>query len=198
LDSVGRNEATARITKALCRMTLFPFFCLETAGKENLPKKSAFILLPKHQRWEDIPLLSLATPRSLYYIAKHELFRNPAGNWFMRSVGGIPINRDRPLESRRSLKKIIEHLRKEEGVVVFPEGTYFRDQMGPGHAGIVRLILSRLTLPFIPVGISYSGDGPRKTVRIRFGQAVFGDSSVPAKEFLDHMMKKIAQLSGLS
>ena len=96
-----------------------PFFRLETDGIENLPQKSAFILLAKHQRWEDIPLLSLATPIPLYYVAKYDLFKNPISNWFLRSLGGIPLNRQRPLESRRSLQAIIGFLKKGEGVVVF-------------------------------------------------------------------------------
>jgi 1-acyl-sn-glycerol-3-phosphate acyltransferase len=112
-------------------------------------------------------------------------------------VGGIPLNRQRPLESRRSIKALIEFLKKGEGVVVFPEGTYYKGRMGPGQTGMVRLILSRLKLPFIPVGINYSREGIRTLVRIRFGNAIYGDSSAPANEFLDHIMKEIAQLSGM-
>ena len=84
----------------VARTFLFPFFRLNITGKENLPRKSAFVLLPKHQRWEDIPLLGLSTPRPLYYLAKHELFKNALGNWFFRGLGGVPLNRERPLESR--------------------------------------------------------------------------------------------------
>ena len=174
-----------------------PFFRLETDGIENLPQKSAFILLPKHQRWEDIPLLSLATPRPLYYVAKYDLFKNPLSNWFLRSLGGIPLNRQRPLESRRSLQAIIGFLKKGEGVVVFPEGTYYRNKMGPAHIGIVRLILSRFSLPFIPVGMNYSGKGARTLARINFGKEFYTDPSAPASLFLDNMMKEIEGLSGL-
>jgi len=62
------------LTRIAAKLCLYPFFRIQVYGLENLPGKNAFILLPKHQRWEDIPLLSLATPRPLYYIAKHELF----------------------------------------------------------------------------------------------------------------------------
>ncbi|MCD6295858.1 MAG: 1-acyl-sn-glycerol-3-phosphate acyltransferase [Deltaproteobacteria bacterium] len=194
---VGRKDWVCSITRYAGRILLSPFFRLETDGTENLPVNSAFILLPKHQRWEDIPLLALAAPRSLYYVAKYELFTNPLSNWYLGSVGGIPLNRQRPLESRRSIKALIEFAKKGEGIVVFPEGTYYRGRMGPGQAGIVRLILSRLRVPFIPVGINYSRDGSRTLVRIRFGDAFYGDSSAPANEFLDGIMKEIKQLSGL-
>jgi len=173
-------------------------FCLKRHGIENLPKKSSFILLPKHQRWVDIPLLSLATPRPLYYIAKHELFTNPLSNWFIRSLGGIPLNRERPFESRGSIKAMVEFLKEGEGVVIFPEGTYYRNAMGPGHTGIVRYIISRFSLPFIPVGIKYSGKGLRTLVKVNFGKPIYAHSEKSENIFLDEIMKEIAKLSGLS
>ncbi len=166
----GRREWVFRGTRVLARMMLSLFFRREVRGLENLPQKQAFILLPKHQRWEDIPLLALATPRPLYYVAKYELFLNPVSDWFLHSLGGIPLNRDRPLESRRSLNIMIQVLNEGEGLVVFPEGTYYRNRMGPGRPGLVRLILSRLSLPFVPVGIRYAGQEGRERVSIRFGR----------------------------
>ncbi|MBW2005807.1 MAG: 1-acyl-sn-glycerol-3-phosphate acyltransferase [Deltaproteobacteria bacterium] len=192
-----RKNWVLKATKTASRIFLSPFFRLETGGTENLPQKTAFILLPKHQRWVDIPLLSLATPRPLYYVAKDDLFKNPLSNWFIRSLGGIPLNRKRPLESRRSLKAMIEFIKEGEGVVVFPEGTYYRNKMGPAHAGIVRFVLSRFSIPFIPVGMNYSGKGVRTLVRINFGRAIYSDPSASAGPFLDNVMKKIAELSGL-
>lgn len=175
-----------------------PFYDIRTEGAENLPRTSAFVLLPKHQRWEDIPLLSLATSRPLYYVAKYELFQNTLSSWYLTALGGIPLNRKRPLESRRSLKALIRFLGNGEGVVVFPEGTYYRNEMGPGHAGILRLILSRLSLPFVPVGIRYLKAGRRTRVVIKFGQTYDGDPNTSYKELLDRMMKEIAILSGFN
>ncbi|UCG66330.1 MAG: 1-acyl-sn-glycerol-3-phosphate acyltransferase [Deltaproteobacteria bacterium] len=194
----GRKNWVFTITKAVSRVLLASLFRLETDGTDNLPRGTSFILLPKHQRWEDIPLLSLATPRPLYYVARYDLFDNLLSNWFFRSLGGIPLNRQRPLESRRSLQAILECLKRGEGVVVFPEGTYHRNTMGPARVGIVRLILSRFSVPFIPVGIYYSRKRIRTLVRINFGRAFFPDPAASASAFLDTVMKEIAVLSGLS
>lgn len=194
----GRKNWVFTITKAASRVLLAPFYHLETDGTDNLPQETSFILLPKHQRWEDIPLLSLATPRPLYYVARYDLFENPVSNWFLRSLGGIPLNRQRPVESRRSLQAILECLKRGEGVVVFPEGTYYRNTMGPGRVGIVKLILARFSVPFIPVGICYSRKRTRTLVRINFGRAFFPDPGASASTFLDKVMKEIAALSGLS
>jgi 1-acyl-sn-glycerol-3-phosphate acyltransferase len=195
---LGRKKWLFRGTKSVSRVLLSPFFCIEIQGEENLPRDSAFILLPKHQRWEDIPILGVASPNPLYYVAKYELFLNPLSGWFLRSVGGIPLNRNRPLESRRSIRAMIEFLKNGEGVVVFPEGTYYPDKMGPGRVGIIRVILSRLTLPFIPLGINYSDQGPRTLVRLRFGKPLLVDPEMPPNAFLEQMMGQIAELSALT
>ena len=194
----GRNEGVLQVFKFLARILLLPFFRLETDGLHNLPRDSAFILLPKHQRWADIPLLGLATPRPLYYIAKYELFKNALSNRFFSAMGGIPLNRQRPLESRRYLQTTIQLLEKGEGIVIFPEGTYYRNKMGPGQTGMVRFVLSRLKLPFIPVGINYATNGWRTRVRINFGKAFHTDPTLAADTFVNRMMKEIAALSGLT
>lgn len=193
----GRKAWVFYPAKAVARLAFFPFFHLTTEGAEHLPQKKSFVILSKHQRWEDIPLLGLASRRPLYYVAKDELFKAPYRGWLLRSLGGLPLNRTSPLKSRSSLRSIVELLRREEGVAVFPEGTYFRDRMGPAHIGIVRLILSKTTPPFIPVGIKYCRNAGRVSVRIRFGNPFHKDPSIPANEFLDRMMKEIARLSGL-
>lgn len=142
-------------------------------------------------------MLSLATPRPLYYIAKYELFKNVFSNWFFKALGGIPINRQRPLESRGFLQTTVKLLEKGEGLVIFPEGTYYRNKMGPGQTGMVRFVSSRLALPFIPVGINYSSPGGRTLVQINFGIPFYANSTLSADAIVKVMMEKIGQLSGL-
>ncbi len=193
---LGRKEWVFRFTRTAGRIFLSPFFALRVEGVENLPHETAFVLLPKHQRWEDIPLLSLATPRPLYYVAKYELFQNPLGRWYLTALGGLPLNRQRPLESRRTMKAVIQFLKEGEGVVIFPEGTYYRERMGPGHAGIIRLVLSRLTLPFVPVGIRYRKTGLRTKVLVQYGRPFETGKDTPYDLLLEQMMGEIARLSG--
>jgi 1-acyl-sn-glycerol-3-phosphate acyltransferase len=175
---------------------MWPAFALRREGVENIPEKSAYLLLCKHQRWEDIPLLSLVTPRPLYYIAKAELFENPLAGWFLQSLGGIPLNRKRPLESRRHLNSALCFLQAGAGAVVFPEGTYYRDQMGPGKPGMIRWILTRIDIPVIPVGIRYRRNRRRTSVWIRFGKPLVGKGAVPVDDLLCQTMREIARLSG--
>jgi len=185
------------IIKTAARIFLAPFFEIQVGGQENIPKEGSFILLPKHQRWEDIPLLGLASPVPLYYVAKNELFLNPLSSWFMGSLGGIPLERRRPMASRSSIKTVVGLVKKGAGVVVFPEGTYYRNCVGSGQVGLIRLIHSQIEVPFIPVGIRYVGKGVRKQVEIKFGKTMSWESSAEPEDFLALAMKEIRVLSGL-
>jgi len=93
---------------------------------------------------------------------------------------------------------MLDLLQDGAGVVVFPEGTYYVDKMGPGRPGLVRMVLTRMTPPpFIPVGIRYSRQRIRTRVQITFGAPVRKQAAMPVAEFLDRMMVEIARLSGL-
>jgi 1-acyl-sn-glycerol-3-phosphate acyltransferase len=189
----GRTFSAARL---IARAFFSLLFKLTVRGEENLPLHNGFVLLTKHQRWEDIPLLGLATPRSLYYVAKQELFIIPPIGWFLSTLGGIPLNRSRPIESRQSLRFVQELLGKGEGVVVFPEGTYYKNRVGPGHVGLIRMIMSHSKAPFIPTGVRYEARGCHTEVQIKYGRPIYSDSSAHPDLFLGQIMKEIARLSG--
>lgn len=192
-----RNILVFKIIKTITVIITLPFFRIKKEGIENIPHENAFVLLPKHQRWMDVPLLGRATPFPLYYIAKHQLFLNPVSRWLVTSLGGLPLNRERPIESRQTLRAMIGLLHKGEGIVIFPEGTYFIEKMGPGNVGIVRLILSRLSLPFVPVGIRYRKKLLRTHVRFNYGTPIHCSDGETPEEFLTRLMAEIARLSGL-
>jgi 1-acyl-sn-glycerol-3-phosphate acyltransferase len=196
--TVGIRPRIHRPLRFLSRLCFSLYYHLEVTGTAHLPNIGAFVLLPKHQRWQDIPLLGLATPQPLYYVAKHELFQGQPAEWLLKALGGIPLNRQRPLESRRYIQATVKILNAGEGVVVFPEGTYFRNRMGPGQVGMVRFILARMTLPFIPVGIRYANGNGRIRVEIRFGKPIMPDPGMPVHDLIGGVMREIALLSELS
>ena len=155
------------------------------------------MLLCKHQCWQDIPLLGLASPWPLYYVAKYELFIHPLSRWFVSGLGGVPLNRKRPLASRDSIRNIIRLIQNGERIVVFPEGTYYKNKIGPGHSGIIRAIQARAEVPFVPVGIHYDEGKMQKRVRIRFGQPLFADGTRGMDAFMVRAMREIGDLSDL-
>jgi 1-acyl-sn-glycerol-3-phosphate acyltransferase len=133
----------------------------------------------------------------LYYVAKNELFMNRLSRWFMTFLGGIPLDRRRPLASRNSMKALVGLLKDEAGVVIFPEGTYYENKMGSGRAGLIRVVRSRIDVPFVSTGIRYSRKGRRVLVEIKFGKILPWDSCMEPEEFLSLAMREIRILSGL-
>lgn len=191
------NPTVFRLTLLASRVLLFPFFRVQARGLSGLPRKGSFLLLPKHQRWEDVPLLGMTVGRPLYYVAKHELFETPLSRWFITSLGGIPLNRKRPMESRASIKILWALLQRGEGVVIFPEGTYYKGTMGPGRSGLIRMVVGRMQLPCVPVGIRYLPGRYPTPVRITFGSPVPWEHGTDGQEFYQRIMREIARLSDL-
>lgn len=197
VSHAGEKNRIYRVTRFAARWILGMVYRIDIKGAKHLPREAAFVLLPKHQCWQDVPLLGLATPKFLTYVAKHELFSNPVGRYIITALGGIPLNRKRPMESRRTLHIIRHHLKRKRGLVVFPEGTYYPGIMGPGNLGILRFIVSSANVPLIPVGIRYSRQWFRPRVWIRFGEPIHPDGGTNPEALLSEVMNRIATLSGL-
>lgn len=191
-----RSRIIFGIVIAAAAVAFYPFFKIRVAGLQKIPEKGPFILLPKHQRWEDIPIIGLCIKRPLYYIAKHELFKNYLSRWFFSSLGGLSLNRKYPSRSRGSMEAMMTLLRRGEGVVIFPEGTYYRGRMGSGHSGLIRMIFERLSIPCMPVGIRYAKRIWRQHVDISIGMPVYSDPARDVGETYEYIMKEIARLSG--
>lgn len=185
------------LTKFLSGLVVRARYQVKREGLEQLPAENPFVLLPKHQCWLDIPLIGWVTPRPLYYMAKYELFANPLIGWYLSAIGGIPINRAKPLASRRSLQRMFAHLNRNVGIVIFPEGTYYRNQVGRGRAGLIKMIRARVNVPFVPVGIHYEERKGRGLLKIKFGKPMLPEADVATELFLEKIMKEIAILSEL-
>lgn len=91
-----RNRLAVSIVKLASRAVLSPFFKINVRGIDNIPEKESFVLLTKHQRWEDIPLIAISIKRPLYFIAKKELFDSGFSKRFFAMLGGLPLDRNSP------------------------------------------------------------------------------------------------------
>ena len=134
-------------------------------GLEHLPARGPAIICPKHQRWEDIPVIGMALPPPPHYIAKVELFRQPVVRELLGAWGGVPVDRQNPRATLSSFRRLLPLLTKGAFIVVFPEGTYFTGRVGPGKHRLIQLLLKLQGqeglgfLPFVPVGVAYEARG---------------------------------------
>ena len=183
--------------RAAVRLLFAPFNAIKVEGAGYIPRDGGFLLLPKHQHWVDIPYLGMACSRPLCYVAKVELFKSRLGNRFFRALGGIPLDRRRPIATRHSLRAVRNALLAGHGVVLFPEGTYVPGRMGDGRSGLLRYLIKNTPVPLVPVGIAYTVKDARRTVTLRFGKAQLPDKAGRVERLLNEILGRIAALSGL-
>ncbi len=188
------------ITKGLAQFVFSLFYRLEIDRKEILPDRGPAIILPKHQCWMDIPIVSLSFRPLLYFVAKRELFRYPLIRDYLSLLGGIPVDRKQSIRTLDSFKNLLSFLRAGEKIVIFPEGTYFREIVGSGKSRLLQMILGfqeelNGRIPFIPMGIRYGERvGWRKRVEIRIGPPLFAEKESEAVSLTQRVMEEISRL----
>lgn len=96
-------------------------FRARCTGRENVPKKGAVIIAANHIHALDMFFISSFMPRTVRYLAKAELFKNPIIGFLFRTAGAIPI--DRNATSAEPIKEVLSVLKKEKVVGIFPQGT---------------------------------------------------------------------------
>jgi len=176
------------------------YFRLEVDGLEHWPEGKAAILCPKHQRWEDVPIVGLTFPRPLYYVAKVELFQSLASRSLCQALGGIPLDRQRPQAMLSTFRTLHRILNRQEQIVLFPEVTYVPNEVGPGKHRFVQLLLRlqkhlpQTRLPFVPMGITYSPDPPGYRVMVRIGPELKAETPGEAQNLTQEIMAAIDQL----
>ena len=176
------------------------FYHLEIERRGTLPDRGPVIILPKHQYWTDIPIVSLSFGPLLYFVAKKELFRFPLIRHYLSLLGGIPVDRKQSIRTLDSFKNLFSLLRAGERIVIFPEGTYFREVVGSGKSRLLKMILRfqnelNYRIPFVPVGIRYGKRMRwRKRVEICIGHPLYAEKESDALSLTHQVMEEISGL----
>ena len=191
------------VTKRLAQLVFSIFYRIETEWKTTLPDHGPMIILPKHQYWTDIPIVSLAFKPLLYFVAKKELFKYPLIRNYLSFLGGLPVDRKQSIRTLDSFKALVSLLRAGEKIVIFPEGTYVRNGVGSGKSRLLEMILrfqSELgyPIPFIPVGIRYGErSGWRRRVEVCIGSPLFAEKDSDAVPLTHRAIEEISRLCRL-
>jgi len=200
---VKRNSVVYNTTKRIALCVFSTFYRIETEKKITLPDHGPLIILPKHQYWTDIPILSLAFKPLLYFVAKRELFKYPLIRNYLFLLGGLPVDRTQSIRSLDSFRALFSLLRAGEKIVIFPEGTYYRNEVGPGKSRLLQMILRFQlelgdSIPFIPVGIRYGERSKwRRRVDVCIGTPLFAEKESDAIDLTHRAMEEISHLCRL-
>jgi len=121
-------------------------------GLEKLPR-GASVLVANHSSYIDIPAVLALIPLQIRFFAKKGLFRIPLMGGHLRRAGHLPVVRENP---RASIKSLSEGARlvRERGVSVllFPEGGRSPVELRDFKEGAAYLAI-KAGVPVVPIGI---------------------------------------------
>ncbi len=151
-DARGRTQhAIARLwARVLLAVSGAP---VRVEGLEKLQRDSAYVLVANHSSYMDTPAV-LLLPLQIRFFAKRGLFKIPLLGGHLRRAGHLPVVRENP---RASLKSLSEGARliRERGisVVLFPEGGRSPAGLREFKEGAAYLAI-KAGVPAVPIGIS--------------------------------------------
>ena len=188
--------------RLVARILTTLWFRLRVEGRQHLPKTGAAMFLSTHQSAMDPVLVGLACNRSMNYLARHTLFRNPAFTYLIKVLNAIEIDRERG--GLAGLREMLSRLKRGEIVMLFPEGTRTNDgSIGPLKPGFLP-IAKRSEVPLIPVAIVGAYEcNPKgskwlvpKPISVVFGKPIlaeeYGKWSDP--EIMEYLARVLADL----
>ncbi len=185
------------------RWILRLFYKIRVEGLEYVPVDGPLLVLPKHQRLEDIPLgyanVLMRRRKDVWCVMKTELTKPIFGGFFLK-CGGVPIDRKNPEKSKRDLLLGRRVLHDGNVLVLFPEQTLYQERMGRGRSPGFRFIAGKPVDPIqvLPLGFEYRKRRFRRTELIlRAGPVRLYSRREDPEEFLHECMLDIARLSHL-
>lgn len=122
-------------------------------GLEKLAPGASYVLIANHESYMDIPALLALVPLQVRFFAKHGLFHIPLLGGHLRRAGHLPVVRENPRASLKSLSQGARLVRERGiSVVLFPEGGRSPHGLRDFKEGGAYLAI-KAGVPALPVGI---------------------------------------------
>jgi 1-acyl-sn-glycerol-3-phosphate acyltransferase len=137
------------------------------SGEENIPRQGGFIVAANHASVLDPPLIGCHVPRQLSFFARKTLWKGGIVNWWLDTVGVIPVDRDSGSDVA-AIKRVLHVLKDNKALILFPEGTRTRTgELQRPKAGL-GLLACRTGVPVVPARIfgSFKAFGRKGPLRI--------------------------------
>ncbi|HMK72577.1 MAG TPA: lysophospholipid acyltransferase family protein [Myxococcaceae bacterium] len=144
---------------------------LEVEGLDHVDPGRPVIYASNHQSTLDIPVLFVALPVDLRFVAKEQLRWVPLVGWYLQLAGHVIVDRGNRQRAIASLDRAAgQILRRRISLIAFPEGTRSRDaRILPFKHGPFGLAL-KAGVPVVPVTVEGSARVmPRRSWRITPG-----------------------------
>lgn len=142
------------IIKFLFKMFAIILYRPKIVGKENLPKEGGALLCPNHVSNLDAAVIVAMFKRKVNVLAKEELFKNKFLCWIADLFGIYPVKRGKA--DMQAIKISLTLLKRNEILLIFPEGTRNGMKKGIKPKNGAVLIAATAKKPIIPIGIQGS------------------------------------------
>jgi 1-acyl-sn-glycerol-3-phosphate acyltransferase len=182
-----KNSWVFFVCRFLCAVTFNLFWRRKIIGHENIPLSGGVIIAPNHSSLADPPLVGSAMRRSLYFMAKKELFDLPVFGFLVKRLNSFPVRRGRnDITAIRIGEQLLED---GECLLMFPEGTRSKDgNFGPARSGCA-MLACHTQKPVVPVRIMNSFElGSFKKIFVIFGRPI-----QPPKEYTKETYQQFAE-----
>lgn len=163
----------------------------EVVGTENFPTEGPFLIASNHASHLDPPLVGSQISKQMRFFARKSLWNTPLLAWWLDRVETIPVERDSG--DIGAIKRVLQALREDRAVVLFPEGTRSPDgKLQKAKAG-VGLMACKTGVPVVPCRVygSFAAFGKGDKLP-HFGSPVtivFGPP-IPASDYDDPSVGK--------
>jgi len=159
-----RSHSFRWTARLLAKGVFWRYFKMKVVNGHHIPETGPVIIAPSHRSNLDTPMIGVAFPRWMRFMAKESMFKSPFWSQFLTGLGGFPVKRG--TLDRRALTNALEILKRGEALTIFPEGAR---QEGPRIKPIFEgavWIASRSNVPIVPVGIGGSANAQPIGVKI--------------------------------
>ena len=137
-----------------CRLVAWSIFArIHVHGTDNLRGDETYVYMANHSSLIDTPALFAYLPYQFKIMAKKELFYVPFMGWHLWTSGNFPVDRSDGRKTAKSLRQVIEGVKRGKSLAVFPEGTRTPDgRLQEFKPGAFKIAV-RAGVPIVPVTI---------------------------------------------
>ena len=175
-------------------------FPIKKVGKKNLKelKGKNYILACNHMSNLDGVMLDIKFFKKFRFLAKKELFEKKFNNFFMRALGGVPV--DRKQADPRAIKETFRLIAENKKIAIFPQGTRAKTvhiEDGSAKEGVAMFAI-RTNTPVVPMMYDRKLK-PFRRAKLIIGKPIYPDETRKKdKEYLSEFANHIiAQMNGL-
>ncbi|MTI61103.1 MAG: 1-acyl-sn-glycerol-3-phosphate acyltransferase [Firmicutes bacterium] len=165
-------------------------------GQNNIPENGPFVVMANHITLFDPPIVacSLEHRKTVHFMAKQELFKNPLFGYILKKVGAFPVKRGRA--DKGAIRKAFNILENRGVLGIFPEGSRQKPgKLGRAKSGSV-MIPIKMKVPILPMSIKIEKREITVSIGKLFELDKYYNRKVPRnelKEAGDIIMEKINQ-----